>query len=121
MASLPRHSFLLIESAARAAYREAPIPRRLWHNSSMRCAKCCIFATNGRNLAGLPLSGQIGLQQLDVQQIDVQQIGLQQNLKQNDRHSQNAGAREVKPLSHSAFGQRRRPASAILAAVAERL
>ena len=62
-------------------------------------------------LAGLPLS----------EQIDVQQINLQQNLKQDDRHSQNAGTREIKPLSHNVVGQRRRPASAILAAVAERL
>ena len=39
-------------------------------------------------LAGLPPSEQIGLQLIDVQQIDVEQ-----NLKQNDRHSQNAGTR----------------------------
>jgi len=42
----------------------------------------------------------------------------QQNIKQNDRHNQDAGARKAKPLSHSAFGQQRRPASAILVAVA---
>jgi hypothetical protein len=57
-------------------------------------------------LAGLPVS---------------EQIEFQQNIKQNDRHEQDAGARDAKPLSHSAFGQRRRPASAILAAVAGRL
>jgi hypothetical protein len=45
----------------------------------------------------------------------------QQNIKQNDRHNQDAGARKAKPLSHSAFGQQRRPASAILVAVAGRL
>jgi hypothetical protein len=61
-------------------------------------------------LAGLPVSEQIDFQQ-----------NLQQNIKQSDRHSQNAGAREVKPLSHGALGQRRPPASAILAAVAGRL
>src|SRR5271157_3811244 len=66
-------------------------------------------------LAGLPVSEQI-----DFQQIDFQQIDLQQKLKQSDRHAQNAGARKVKPLSHSALGQRRRPASGILAAVAGR-
>ena len=48
-------------------------------------------------------------------------IEFQQNIKQNDRHNQDAGARKAKPLSHSAFGQQRRPASAILAAVAGRL
>ena len=57
-------------------------------------------------LAGLPVS---------------EQIEFQQNIKQNDRHNQDAGARKAKPLSHSAFGQQRRPASAILAAVARRL
>ena len=50
-----------------------------------------------------------------------EQIEFQQNIKQNDRHNQDAGARKAKPLSHSAFGQQRRPASAILAAVAGRL
>jgi hypothetical protein len=62
-------------------------------------------------LAGLPVS----------EQIDFQQIEPQKNIKQSDRHSPNAGARELKPLAHSAPGQRRRPASAILAAVAGRL
>ena len=57
-------------------------------------------------LAGLPVS---------------EQIEFQQNIKQNDRHNQDAGARKAKPLSHSAFWQQRRPASAILAAVAGRL
>jgi len=66
--------------------------------------------------AGLPVSEQI-----DFQQIDLQQIDLQQNIKQTDRHAQSASAREVRPLSHSALGQQRLPASAILAAVAGRL
>jgi hypothetical protein len=57
-------------------------------------------------LAGLPVSEQMEFQQI---------------IKQNDRHKQDAGAREVKPLSRSASGQRRQPASAILAAVAGRL
>jgi len=57
-------------------------------------------------LAGLPVS---------------EQIEFQQNIKQNDRHKQDAGAREAKPLSYSASGQRRRPALAILAAVGGRL
>jgi hypothetical protein len=52
---------------------------------------------------------------------ELQQIKSQQGLKQNDRHSQNAGAREVKSASQGALGQRRLPASAILAAVAGRL
>ena len=47
-----------------------------------------------------------------------EQIEFQQNIKQNDRHNQDAGARKAKPLSHSGVGQQRRPASAILAAVA---
>ena len=62
-------------------------------------------------LAGLPVS----------EQIDFQQIEPQKNIKQSDRHSPNAGARELKQLAHSALGQQRRPASAILAAVAGRL
>ena len=56
-------------------------------------------------LAGLPLS---------------EQIELKQNIKQSDRCRQDAGAQEIKPLTH-AVGQRRRPASVILAAVAGRL
>jgi uncharacterized repeat protein (TIGR03809 family) len=60
-------------------------------------------------LAGVPVS----------EQIDFEQIDLQQDVKQSDRHKQGAGARQVTPSSHS--GQRRRPASAILAAVAGRL
>jgi hypothetical protein len=47
-------------------------------------------------LAGVPVSDQIGLPQIGLQQKDLQQINPQQSLKQNDRHSQNAGAREVK-------------------------
>jgi hypothetical protein len=49
-----------------------------------------------------------------------EQIEFQQNVKQSDRHKRDAGAREVKPLSRSALGQRQ-PASVILAAVAGRL
>jgi hypothetical protein len=72
-------------------------------------------------LAGVPVSDQIGLPQIGLQQKDLQQIKSQQSLKQNDRHSQNASAREVKSASHGALGQRRLPPSAILAAVAGRL
>jgi uncharacterized protein YjbI with pentapeptide repeats len=64
---------------------------------------------------------QIDLQQIDLQQIDLQQIDLQQNIKQSDRYKQDAGGRGAKLSSHAALGQRRLPASAILAAVAGRL
>jgi len=62
-------------------------------------------------LAGVPVS----------EQIDLQQIDLQQNIKQSDRYKQDAGGRGAKLSSHAALGQRRLPASAILAAVAGRL
>jgi hypothetical protein len=62
-------------------------------------------------LAGLPLTEQMEFQQTDWQQ----------NIKQDARHRQESGARQVKPTSHSTVGQRRRPASAILAAVAGRV
>jgi len=62
-------------------------------------------------LAGLPVVEQISLQQMD----------LQQNIKQSDRRRQDSGVHQVKPLAHTASGQRRRRASAILAAVAGRL
>jgi hypothetical protein len=67
-------------------------------------------------LTGFPVSEQIGLQQIDLQQTD-----LQQNIKQSDRHRQAPGAQPLEPLSDSVVGQRRRPASAILAVVAGRL
>ena len=67
-------------------------------------------------LAGLPAGDQIDLQQIDLQKTD-----LQQNVQQSDRQKRDAGAREVEPLLHSALGQQRLPASAILAAVAGRL
>jgi len=67
-------------------------------------------------LAGVPVNEQIDLQQIDLQQID-----LQQNIKQSDRYKQDAGGRGAKLSSHAALGQRRLPASAILAAVAGRL
>jgi hypothetical protein len=72
-------------------------------------------------LAGVPVSEQIDLQQIDLQQIDLQQIHLQQNIKQNDRYKQDVGGRGAKLSLHAALGQRRLPASAILAAVAGRL
>jgi hypothetical protein len=72
-------------------------------------------------LAGVPVNEQIDWQQIDLQQIDLQQIDLQQNIKQNDRYKQDAGGRGAKLSSHAALGQRRLPASAILAAVAGRL
>jgi hypothetical protein len=57
-------------------------------------------------LAGLPVS---------------EQIDLEHNSKQSDRDKRDTGAREVKPLPRGASGQRRLPASAIMAAVAGRL
>ena len=62
-------------------------------------------------LAGLPVVEQISLQQMD----------LQQNIKQSDQCRQDSGVHQVKLLAHTASGQRRRRASAILAAVAGRL
>jgi hypothetical protein len=50
-----------------------------------------------------------------------EQIELQQNIKQSDRYGQAPSAQQVRPLSPNAEGPRRRPASAILAAVAGRL
>jgi len=61
-------------------------------------------------LAGLPVSEQTGFQQIE----------LQQNIKQSDRYEQDLAALQVRPLSRSVV-ERRRPASAILAAVAGRL
>jgi hypothetical protein len=61
-------------------------------------------------LAGLPVSEQTGFQQIE----------LQLNIKQSDRYEQDLAAPQVRPLSRGAVG-RRRPASAILAAVAGRL
>jgi hypothetical protein len=77
-------------------------------------------------LAGVSVSEQIELRQMDLQLIDLQLIDLQQvhsqqNIKQNDRYNQDAGGRGAKLSSHAALGQRRLPASAILAAVAGRL
>jgi hypothetical protein len=57
-------------------------------------------------LAGLPVS---------------EQIEFQQSIKQSDRRKQDAGEPQISPLSRTGAGQRRRPASAILAAVAARL
>ena len=57
-------------------------------------------------LAGLPVS---------------EQIEFQQSIKQSDRREQDAGEAQISPLSRTGAGQRRRPASAILAAVAARL
>ena len=62
-------------------------------------------------LAGVPVS----------EQIDFEQTDLQHDVEQSDRHKQDAGARQATSLSHGVLGQRRRPASAILAAVAGRL
>jgi hypothetical protein len=61
-------------------------------------------------LAGLPLAEQMEFQETD----------LQQNIKQSDRRRQEAGAQQIKPVSRIVVEQRRRPASAILAAVAGR-
>jgi len=49
------------------------------------------------------------------------QIELSDNIKQSDRSKQDAGQPQISPLSRSGGGQRHRPASAILAAVAGRL
>jgi hypothetical protein len=57
-------------------------------------------------LAGLPIS---------------EQIDLRQNINHSDRHNQDIAARWATPPSHGAVEQRRRPAAAILAAVAGRL
>jgi hypothetical protein len=46
---------------------------------------------------------------------------LQQNVEQSDRHTQDPGAQQATLSSHRVLGQRRWPASAILAAVAGRL
>jgi uncharacterized repeat protein (TIGR03809 family) len=60
-------------------------------------------------LAGVPVSE------------DLERIDLQQDVKQSDRHEQRADARELVTLSRGGAGQRRRPPSAILAAIAGRL
>jgi hypothetical protein len=67
-------------------------------------------------LAGLPVSEQIEFQQTELRQVDSQQ-----DIKQSDRHKLDLGAPQGSLLSRSAVGQRRRPASATLAAVAGRL
>jgi hypothetical protein len=61
-------------------------------------------------LAGLPVSEQANLQQIE----------LQPSIKQGNRPEQELGAQQATPLSDSAIALRR-PASAILAAVAGRL
>jgi hypothetical protein len=48
-------------------------------------------------------------------------INVQRGLQQSDRHEQDAGALQAVPTSHGLPGQRRQPASAILAALAGRL
>jgi uncharacterized repeat protein (TIGR03809 family) len=50
-----------------------------------------------------------------------EQTSLQHDLRPSDRHEQNAAAPQVTPPSYAGAGQRRLPASAILAAVAARL
>jgi hypothetical protein len=139
----------LLESGPHADYREAPIQRRFgflmserqqspydsiacrWHALVERRQQNFIELCNtGRwrhyythaqlldemgkvlqlrnqwaQLAGLPVSAQ---------------IDLQQDIKQSDRAKRDSGAQQVKPLSRSAIGQRRRPASVILAAIAGR-
>lgn len=62
-------------------------------------------------LAGMPIN----------EQIDFKQMELQQNIKQSDRGAQNLAVQQVTPSLLGAVGQRRRPAAAILAAVAGRL
>jgi len=49
------------------------------------------------------------------------QIAMPPNIKQGDRRKQDAGELQVSLASRSGVGQRRRPASAILAAVAGRI
>jgi hypothetical protein len=72
-------------------------------------------------LAGLPPSEQIEAQQIDLQLADLKQIKLQPDIKQSDRQRQPPGVQYVNPVSPGAAEPRRRPASAILAAVAGRL
>ena len=50
-----------------------------------------------------------------------EQINFQHDLKQSDRHKQDASAQQAVPSSHGVPGQWRQPASAILAALAGRL
>jgi hypothetical protein len=50
-----------------------------------------------------------------------EQIEFQQNIRQSDQRKQDAAEPQISQLSRSGAGQRRRPASAILAAVAGRL
>jgi uncharacterized repeat protein (TIGR03809 family) len=50
-----------------------------------------------------------------------EQIDFEHHVEQSDRHKQDAGAQQATPLSHGVLGRLRRPASAILAAVAGRL
>jgi len=81
-------------------------------------------------LAGLPPSEQADFQKIDLQQRGLQQIGLQRtdlkqvklepDIKQSDPHRQRPSVPHVNPTSPSAVEPRRRPASAILAAVAGR-
>jgi hypothetical protein len=62
-------------------------------------------------LAGVPVSEHINFEQID----------LQHDVRQSDRPKRDAGAQQAAPSSHGVPGQRRRSASAILAAVAGRL
>lgn len=50
-----------------------------------------------------------------------EQINFQHDVKQSDRHKQDARAQQATPSSDGVLGQRRWPTSAILAAVAGRL
>lgn len=172
------HSFLLLESAARASYSQRRSTavlaflhvgtatesvrqyRRRWlvlierrqQNFVELCnsgrwrryytqaqfleemRKVLQLRNQWAQLAGLPLSEQIEFQKIDLQQIgfqpldlkqtelqqkDLKPIKLQPDTKQSDRQS--PSVQHVNPTSPSAVGPRRRPASAILAAVAGRL
>jgi hypothetical protein len=69
-------------------------------------------------LAGLPPSERTEVQQIDLQQTDLKQVKLQPVLKPSDRQRQPRSEPHANPASPSAVGSRRRPTSAILAAVA---
>jgi hypothetical protein len=143
-----QHSFLLVESATCADYREAPIQRRFGFlhvgtaTKFVRIARSWLALVERRqqNFIELCNTGRWRHYYTHAQFLDEmrkvlhlrnqwaqlaglpvsEQIEFQQNIKQSDRHKRDAGAREVKPLSRSALGQRQ-PASVILAAVAGRL
>jgi len=129
----PPHSFLLPESATHADYLQAPIQRRFGFFMSRRQQSpydsivrgwLALVERRQRNLIELCNIGRRRHYYTHAQFLDEmrkvlhprnqwaqlaglpvsEQIEFQQNIKQNDRHNQDAGARKAKPLSHSAVG-----------------